>query len=681
MSPESLLFAVVFIGALLLFARRARQLITYLRFGKEDQRFDRPGERVRRVLTIAFGQSKLLREPFAGLLHFLIFWGFVILLAAVVESIGEGLIPGFSFSFLGPLYRILAFLEDVVGVLVVLAVVLSIVRRLFAPPKRLRVGGHAKWDAVLILGLILTVMVTMFGQNAARLLMGQDRADGARFVSAALAGLLSGGSPALISAWFHIFFWGHMLAVLGFLNYLPYSKHLHVLTSIPNVYLSDLGPKGALKPINLADETLTRFGATDVEDFTWKQLLNGYTCTECGRCSSVCPANTTGKLLNPKKIIVDLRARTLEKAPLLANPQRTASGGNRREELLVHQLLDNFITEQELWACTTCMACVQECPVMIEHVDTIVDLRRGLVLNESRFPDELKATFSNLERNFTPWGFGHSARADWAEGLDIPRMADVGKADVLFWVGCAGSYDARYKKVSVAFARLLTMAGVNFAILGTEEKCNGDPARRMGNEYLAQSLMTENIATLNRYQVQTIVVTCPHCLQSLGKEYRQFGGEFTVVHHSTFLKRLISEGKLPLTPGARATVTFHDPCYLGRYNDEYNAPRDLLGMIGAVELVEMERSRDRSFCCGAGGGRMWMEEREGKRVNIERTEEALATEAGVIGTGCPFCMTMLTDGVKEKEKSERVQVKDIAEILLEACEASPAGGTGFDAAS
>jgi Fe-S oxidoreductase len=324
---------------------------------------------------------------------------------------------------------------------------------------------------------------------------------------------------------------------------------------------------------------------------------------------------------------------------------------------------------------------VQECPVMIEHVDTIVDLRRGLVLNESRFPDELKATFSNLERNFTPWGFAHSARADWAEGLDIPRMADVGKADVLFWVGCAGSYDARYKKVSVAFARLLTMAGVNFAILGTEEKCNGDPARRMGNEYLAQSLMTENIATLNRYQVQTIVVTCPHCLQSLGKEYRQFGGEFTVVHHSTFLKRLISEGKLPLTPGARATVTFHDPCYLGRYNDEYNAPRDLLGMIGAVELVEMERSRDRSFCCGAGGGRMWMEEREGKRVNIERTEEALATEAGVIGTGCPFCMTMLTDGVKEKEKSERVQVKDIAEILLEACEASPAGGTGFDAAS
>jgi Fe-S oxidoreductase len=473
-----------------------------------------------------------------------------------------------------------------------------------------------------------------------------------------------------------------MLAVLGFLNYLPSSKHLHVLTSIPNVYFSDLGPKGALKPINLTDETLTKFGATDVEDFTWKQLLNGYTCTECGRCSSVCPANTTGKVLNPKKIMVDLRARTLEKGPLFTEPRPAISRGSRREELLAHQLLDNFITEQELWACTTCMACVQECPVMIEHVDTIVDLRRGLVLNESRFPEELKATFSNLERNFTPWGFGHSTRADWAEGLDIPRMADVGKADVLFWVGCAGAYDARYRKVSIAFARLLKMAGVNFAILGTEEKCNGDPARRMGNEYLAQSLMTENIATLNRYQVQTIVVTCPHCLQSLGKEYRQFGGHFTVVHHTTFLKQLIDGGKLPLTPGARATVAFHDPCYLGRYNDEYDAPRDVLGMIGAVELVEMERSRDRSFCCGAGGGRMWMEEREGKRVNVERTEEALATGAGVIGTGCPFCMTMLTDGVKEKEKSESVQVKDIAEIVLEACdEASPGKGAGFDAPS
>jgi Fe-S oxidoreductase len=303
---------------------------------------------------------------------------------------------------------------------------------------------------------------------------------------------------------------------------------------------------------------------------------------------------------------------------------------------------------------------------MIEHVDTIVDLRRGLVLNESRFPAELHPTFSNLERNFTPWAFGHASRADWAEGLNIPRMADVGGADVLFWVGCAGAYDARYRKVARAFAQLLTRAGVNYAILGTEEKCTGDPARRAGNEYLAQTLIAENIATLNKYNVKKIVVTCPHCLQALGKEYRAFGGVYTVEHHTVVLKRLIDEGKLRLSGHQKTRVVFHDPCYLGRYHQEFDAPRNLLSLVEGIEQTEMRRSRDRSFCCGAGGGRMWMEEREGKRVNIERTEEALATGAGVIGTGCPFCMTMLADGVKEKEKAGTVAVKDIAEIVLEA---------------
>jgi Fe-S oxidoreductase len=446
----------------------------------------------------------------------------------------------------------------------------------------------------------------------------------------------------------------------GALNYLPRSKHLHVLTSIPNVYFSNIGPRGALAPINLADDTATSFGASDMEDFTWKQLLNGYTCTECGRCTSVCPANTTGKLLNPKKIMTDLRARTAEKGP------RMLAATEGKDDVFAHRLLDNFTTEQELWACTTCMACVQECPVMIEHVDTIVDMRRSLVLNESRFPEELRATFSNLERNYTPWGFAHSARADWAEGLSIPVMANVGKADVLFWVGCAGAYDARYRNVARCFARIMQRAGVDFAILGTEEKCNGDAARRMGNEYLAQTLMTENIATLNRYNVATIVVTCPHCLQSLGKEYRQFGGNYTVIHHSTFIKQLIDEGKIRLSAERKATITFHDPCYLGRYNNEYDAPRDALRAIQGTTQVEMKRAKDRSFCCGAGGGRMWMEEREGKRVNMERTEEALATHATVIGTGCPFCMTMLTDGIKERNAAETVAVKDIAELVLEA---------------
>jgi Fe-S oxidoreductase len=430
------------------------------------------------------------------------------------------------------------------------------------------------------------------------------------------------------------------------------------------VYFADLTPKGALQPINLADETLTKYGASDIEDFTWKQLFDSYTCTECGRCTAACPANTTGKLLNPKKIMVDLRARTFEKAPVMIAGTDAADGGR-----LGHQLLDNFITEQELWACTTCMACVQECPVMIEHVDAIVDMRRALVLNESRFPKELATTFANLERNYTPWGFGHSSRADWAEGLDIPRMSDTPDAEVLFWVGCAGAYDARYRKVTQAFSKLMKIAGVKFAILGTEEKCTGDPPRRMGNEYLAQSMITENIATLSKYHVKKIVVTCPHCLQSLGKEYKQFGGDYEVIHHTTYLQQLIAQGKLKLSPAKKGSITFHDPCYLGRYNDEYDGPRSIIDMVGE-ERVEMKRSRDKSFCCGAGGGQMWMEEREGKRVNIERTEEALSTGCGVVGTGCPFCMTMLTDGVKAKDAAEKVAVKDIAELVLEAVEVS-----------
>ena len=671
MPVQSVIFGLVLAGALTMFGRSALRLIGYLRIGKAEDRFDRVGERIGMVLKIAFGQTKLLREPLAGALHFLIFWGFVILLSAILESIVEGLVPGANFAFLGPLYPPLVFLQDLIGCLVIVSVTVSILRRLFAPPKRLQVEGHAKWDAILILGLILTVMLTMFGQNAARAVLHPSTADHARFVSVRLASVFQSTNAGTLAVWFSVFFWGHMLAVLGFLNYLPYSKHLHVLTSVPNVYLTNLGDRGALKPINLADETATKFGATDVDDLSWKQLFNSYTCTECGRCTASCPANTTGKLLNPRKVFVDIRARTKEKAPFAGIAAENAPADV--QEVLGHQLLDNFITEQELWACTTCMACVQECPVMIEHVDAIVEMRRGLVLNESRFPDELKVTFSNLERNFTPWGFGHATRADWAQGLDVPVMADVRTADVLFWVGCAGSYDARYQKVSRAFVQLMKMAGVNFAILGNEEKCNGDPARRMGNEYLAQTLMTENIATMNGYGVKKIVVTCPHCLQSLGKEYRQFGGTYEVVHHATFLEQLVKEGKLKINPAKQGTVTFHDPCYLGRYNGEYDAPRDLIAAASGAQPVEMRRSHDKSFCCGAGGGRMWMEEREGKRVNIERTDEALALKPDVIGTGCPFCMTMLTDGVKERGAAEQVAVKDIAELLLEAVQ-PPAQG-------
>jgi Fe-S oxidoreductase len=656
MTIDSVFFALVLVGSFVMFGRSISRLIKVLKTGKPENRFGDPGARLRKVLGIALGQSKLLREPLAGALHALIFWGFLVLLTAIAESIGEGLFSGFSLSFLGPVYPVIAFLADLFGAVVIATVLVSMLRRLFFPPKRLQVAGHSRSDALMVLSCILVVMLTMFGQNASRIVMEGASGQEPRVISAMVAGLFAPDSAGL---WHRGFLWAHMIAVLGFLNYLPTSKHLHIISSIPNVYFSRLGPVGALSPINLADETLTKFGATDVSDLTWKQLLNGYTCTECGRCTSVCPASTTGKQLNPKKIMTDIRARSIETA--------TAAGEGTR------QLLDDFISEQELWACTTCMACVQECPVMIEHVDTIVELRRGLVLNESRFPDELKTTFANLERNSTPWGFGHAARAEWADGLNIPVLSDVRSTELLFWVGCAGSYDARYRRVSRAFARLLQIANVPFAILGPEEKCTGDPARRMGNEYLAQSLMAENIATLNGYGVKRIVVTCPHCMQSLGKEYRQFGGTYEVVHHTTFLADLIAGGKLTVPSGRPAAATFHDPCYLGRYNGVYDEPRTLLADLG-LEVREMGRTKDRSFCCGAGGGRMWMEEKEGKRINTERAEEALATQSDVIATGCPFCMTMMTDGVKEKNAADTTSVKDVAELLLEAIEGQTTRG-------
>ncbi len=667
MTIKTIIFLLIFFGSLLLFGYNVRKLISYLKIGKPEKRSDNLPERLKNVLSVAFGQTKLLREPIAGMMHFFIFWGFVILLLAILESIGEGIYSGFSFSFLGPIYGPLVLLQDIFGLLVICSILFALFRRYIAPPKRLDVSGHARFDATIILLLILTVMCSMFLQNATNIANANMATSNARIFSNVLAGLFSNLTREQMEFWFNFFWWIHIFVVLVFMNYLPYSKHLHILSSIPNVYLAKLENRGSIRNLNLADETATMFGASDVEDLTWKQLLDGYTCTECGRCTASCPANITGKPLSPKKIIVDIRHRLLEKAPYILNSQLLMANGELSiDNLLKKHLIDNYITEDELWACTTCMACVQECPVQIEHIDSIIDMRRYLVLNESRFPKEMQVVFQNLERNFAPWAFSHTTRADWAEGLNIPLMSTKQEVDVLFWVGCAGSYDERYKKVTKAFSKLMQIAGIDFAILGTEEKCNGDPARRAGNEYLAQMLINDNVATMGKYKFKKIVTTCPHCFNIMKNEYPQFGGKYEVVHHTDFIMGLINSGKLKLSKENKAKITYHDSCYLGRYNEIYDAPREAIKSIPGVKTVEMRRSGDKGFCCGAGGARMFMEETIGKRVNHERTEEALTLDPDVIGTACPFCMTMMTDGVKDKEAVERVQVKDIAELVLEA---------------
>ncbi|MCX7876734.1 MAG: (Fe-S)-binding protein [Melioribacteraceae bacterium] len=661
MEIKNYIFIPIFLFAIGFFIRNLLIKFSYLKIGLPDNRFDKPLERLKNVFVIGIFQSKILREPIAGFIHVSIFWGFLIFLIAVIESILQGFYSSFSLEFLGGFYSVITFVQEIFSLFVIIAVLLAFYRRFIQKVKRLNVEDH-KFDAAFILTMILIVVVSMLGQSAAHIIKNDFILTEfeVRPVSNFLAHLffINGNSAY---KFYEFFWWVHILTILTFLNFLPFSKHFHVITSLPNVYFKKIGnDKYSLKKLNLEDENISQFGVSDVEHLSWKQMFDGYACTECGRCTASCPANLTGKKLSPREIIRNIRYRTEEKAPLIINNK------NESNEIINKTLVHNYITSDELWACTTCMACVYECPVSIEHIDSIVDMRRNLVLSESQFPNELNAVFKNLETNGTPWAFNSQDRANWAEGLNIKTMAEDSNCEFLFWVGCAGSFDSRYQKVSRAFATLMQKANIDFRILGIEEQCNGDTARRLGNEYLAQMLMQSNIETLNNYGVKKIVTACPHCFNSLKNEYPQFGGNFEVIHHSELISKLIGEGKLLLRENQEKNkITFHDSCYLGRYNDIFDEPRKSLLAIKDVELIEMERSRDKGFCCGAGGGRMFLEETEGTRININRAEEAINTKANTIASACPFCMTMLNDGVKSLEKSEQVQIKDIAEIVLE----------------
>jgi Fe-S oxidoreductase len=529
-------------------------------------------------------------------------------------------------------------------------------------------------DALIVLLAIFIIVISLLLETSAATVVKSQSDWAFRPISVAIGSIMSGESAAII---YEIMWWIHILAILAFANYLPFSKHFHVYTSIPNVYFSHIEPVNKLEPIDFEDEEVEKFGVVDIDDLSWKSLYDGYSCTHCGRCTAVCPANVTGKVLSPREIIVQIRNRTEDAAPIMLKQKGEIDPDSPAEEIKLDEkeqavidrtFVGDYESVEALWQCTTCGACMQECPIMIEHIPAIIGMRRNLVMMEANFPQLLQTAFGNLENNSTPWAFPQTERADWADGLDIKTAADNQEFDILFWVGCAGSFDDRAKKISVAFAKLMKAAGVNFAILGTEEHCNGDVARRTGNEYLADMLVKMNVETLNNYNVKKIVTICPHCFNTLKNEYPDFDGNYEVVHHTQFLSELIDQGKLKMKQnGADNKIAYHDSCYLGRYNKIYDHPRDIIKKMGG-SISEPGRTRDRGFCCGAGGGQMFMEETEGKRVNIDRTEELIESGAKTIGLNCPFCMTMIGDGVKAADKEDVVEVKDIAELLLDRVE-------------
>ncbi|MBI1817567.1 MAG: (Fe-S)-binding protein [Deltaproteobacteria bacterium] len=671
---NTLMFTLVLAAFLGYFARTIYGRVMVLTKAAPAAMLDRIPERIQAVLVYVFGQKKFVTgEQPAGWMHFFIFWGFTILGVQVIQMFARGFVADFYLPLMSPalLGGPYMLLKDLMQLVVLFWIGVALYRWAISHPARLygyapsenRLRGHSHWEAFLILSLIGLIMITGYLYDGGRLvyLAGQPMTEKERFwqpISRLVAVLLAplGNSGAKFAS--DLGWWGHNLIILSFLNLLPLAKHFHVLTSFFNVFFKKLEPTGALSKQDL--ENATTFGTSYINQFTWKQILDMYSCTECGRCSSQCPATYSGKELAPRQLMLNLRDYLYEHQDEVLKAQANGDGGLT---IGVNVVGENLIHDQVLWDCTTCRACEEACPVLIEYVDKIVDMRRHLVQEESRFPPELARTFKGLETQSNPWGIDAGTRGDWANGLDIPLLADKPDAEYLYYVGCAGSFDDRNKKTTIALSKILKQAGVDFAILGGEEPCNGETARRIGNEYLFQSMAQMAVETLNGHQVKKILTNCPHCFNTLKNEYPQFGGNFQVVHATEFVKQLIADGKIEFTVNGRQAVTYHDSCYLGRYNDIFEAPRDILGTIPGLELREMARNRRTGMCCGAGGGKMWFEEDPDKRVNTRRVEQALETNPDVVAVACPYCMTMVDDGIKGKGVEEKVRALDVMELV------------------
>jgi Fe-S oxidoreductase len=624
-----------------------------VKLGKPVERFDDLPGRVRNEAEIVLGQRKLLQRLVPGLIHAAIFWGFLVLFPTIVIAMIGAVDEHATLPWLGH-QGWFALLVDVFCVLVLAGVIGAALIRKVQRPKRFE-GSHLG-EADLILALIAGIVSTLLLWHATEIALGQNEwPEGWSPVSNALSNLFGDGSAT--EALERVFVWAHVLIILGFLAYLPHSKHLHIATAAVNVFFGRTGPPGRLEPLRFdGPEEEMRFGAGTVPDLTWKQMFDTFSCTECGRCQDVCPAFATGKALSPKLLIMALRDQVFADGPALVRGE---------DGFEPAPLVPNAVTDEIVWDCVTCGACVRECPVSIEHVDHIIDLRRNLVMVESRFPTEAEPMLRDVERASNPWGQPQTERGDWAERLGVRVLQPGDPApEVLYWVGCAASFDERARTAAESTAKLLQAAGVDFAILGPRESCTGDPARRMGNEYLFQAHAEQNVGTLSEAGVTKIVATCPHCFNTLGNEYPDFGGDYEVVHHTELLADLVREGRLAPSAGD-AEITYHDSCYLARHNDVVADPRELVEAVG--KPVEMERSGKRTFCCGAGGAHMWMEERAGL-INEERAREAAETGAEALAVACPFCTVMLDDGVRAR--GDELRVVDVSTLLAESLDGS-----------
>jgi Fe-S oxidoreductase len=644
-----------------------------LKASRAAARCDRLGERVRGVLIYAFGQKKFVSgEQPAGWMHFVIFWGFMIIAARTLTLFGQGYHPHFYLPGLHPdgLGGPYLLLKDLVEAGVIVAALIALYRWLVSHPPRLfgfapaesKLARQSHWEALLILLFILGLMVTDFLYDGSRFASQSDPLTLSErrwaVLGSGVASLLAALNPAALEFIGDLSWWTHIVIILVFLNLLPRSKHFHIITAIPNVFFRKLEPAGALSIMDLENSEV--YGTSRIDQFTWKQTLDMYSCTECGRCSSWCPATASGKPLAPRQLLLDLRDYLYRNENEIIAKRIRARNEEAVGDNIVGQTL---IADEVLWSCTTCRACEEACPVQIEYVDKIVDMRRHLVQEESRFPAELNRAFRGMETNSNPWGISQNDRDAWAEGRDVPRLQGDGKVDYLYYVGCAGSFDERSKKTTQAFVKILKKANVSFATLGKEELCNGETARRLGNEYLFQTMAAALIELLERHGVKKILTNCPHCFNTLKNEYPQLGGRYEVIHAAEFVGDLLRDGRLAMDGDLGQNVAYHDSCYYGRYNQIYDAPREVIRRVRGARLAEINPCRHSGMCCGAGGGWMWMDEPKDKRVNYIRVEQALQTKPDVIAVSCPYCMIMMEDGLKAKGMEEKVKAMDVMEIV------------------